>query len=98
MDWADVAQDRNEWRTLVTTVLNLRIGKFLSSCTTGSFSRRAQLQDIKLVWVVKISAQQFLPLPEADIQLSQSWTFLAWFSLPSRPQVSPLAPKLCGRL
>jgi hypothetical protein len=35
MDWIDVAQDRNQWRAVVSTVMNLRVplkvGKFLSS-------------------------------------------------------------------
>jgi hypothetical protein len=34
MDWIYVAQDRDQWRTLVNTVMNLRVaqnfGKFLS--------------------------------------------------------------------
>jgi hypothetical protein len=34
MDWIDLAQDRDQWRT----------GKFLSGCTIGSFSGRAQLR------------------------------------------------------
>jgi hypothetical protein len=25
VDWIDVAQDRNQWRALVNTVLNLRV-------------------------------------------------------------------------
>jgi hypothetical protein len=49
MDWIDLAQDSNQWRALVNTVMNLRVpwnaGKFLSSCTIGSFSRRAQLHE-----------------------------------------------------
>jgi hypothetical protein len=25
MDWTDLAQDRDQWRTLVNTVMNLRV-------------------------------------------------------------------------
>jgi hypothetical protein len=42
MDWIDLAQDRDQWRALVNTEMNL--GKLLSGCTISSFSRRAQLR------------------------------------------------------
>jgi hypothetical protein len=46
MEWIHLAQDSDQWRALVNTVMNLRVpqnaGKFLSSCKIGGFSRRAQ--------------------------------------------------------
>jgi hypothetical protein len=49
MDWIDLAQDRDWWRALVSTVMNLQVpynsGKFLSSCTNDGFPRRSQLHE-----------------------------------------------------
>jgi hypothetical protein len=48
-NWIYLAQDMGQWRTVLNTEMSLRVaqnaGKFLSSCTTGSFSRRAQLHE-----------------------------------------------------
>jgi hypothetical protein len=57
MDWIDLAQDSDQWRALVNTVMKLRVplnvGKFLSSCTTGGLSRRAQLQEVSYLALTK---------------------------------------------
>jgi hypothetical protein len=48
MDWIDLAQDKDQWRALFNTVMNLWVPqnawKFLIGCTIGSFSRPAQLR------------------------------------------------------
>jgi hypothetical protein len=55
MDWIDLAKDKDQWRALVNTVMNLRVPyiseKFLSSCTIGSFSRRAQHHEVTSVTI-----------------------------------------------
>jgi hypothetical protein len=49
MDWIDLAYDRDQWRALLNMVMNLWVPwnarKFMSSCTIGGFSRRAQLHE-----------------------------------------------------
>jgi hypothetical protein len=58
MDWIDLAQDRDQCRVPVNPVINLRVplkaGKFLSSCTIGDFSRRAQLHERVIIIIIII--------------------------------------------
>jgi hypothetical protein len=50
MDWIDHAQDRDQWKALVNTVMDfwvpLNVGKLLSECVTGSFIKRIQFYGI----------------------------------------------------
>jgi hypothetical protein len=43
VDWMHLVEDRDQWRTVVNTVMYLRVpqkvGNFLTSCVTFSFSR-----------------------------------------------------------
>jgi hypothetical protein len=73
MNWIYLAEDRDQWRALVNTVMNLRVpyntvmnlrvpynvGKFLSSCTIGGFSERVQFQS---QGILSISTSQTLSL------------------------------------
>jgi hypothetical protein len=53
MDWTDLAHDRDQWKAVVNTVINIWVPlntvKFLTSCTTDGFSRRAQLHDVSYI-------------------------------------------------
>jgi hypothetical protein len=47
IDWIDLTQDRDKWRTLVNVVMDLRVplnsGKLSNGHTTGGLSSGAQL-------------------------------------------------------
>jgi hypothetical protein len=46
MDWIDQAQNRDQWRALMNLWVPQNVGKFLSGCATGSFSRMSQLHGV----------------------------------------------------
>jgi hypothetical protein len=50
VDWIGLVQDRNRWRVLVNSVLNLRVprntGKLSSGITAGGLSSSAQLHRV----------------------------------------------------
>jgi hypothetical protein len=58
MDWINLAKNRDQWRALVNTVMNLWVpqnaGKFLRSCIVGGLSRRAQLHEVSSVYVSSV--------------------------------------------
>jgi hypothetical protein len=48
--WIVLTQDTDQWRALVNTIMDFQVprkgGKFMSSCTTGDLSRRAQVHGV----------------------------------------------------
>jgi hypothetical protein len=50
VDWIELSQDRDRWRTLLTAVMNLRFpqntGNFLTSRKPVGFSRRTMLHGV----------------------------------------------------
>jgi hypothetical protein len=50
VDWMHLAQEWDQWRTVVNTVMNLRVpqraGNFLTSWVTISFSRRTLIHGV----------------------------------------------------
>jgi hypothetical protein len=60
MDWINLAQDRDQCRALVNTVMNLRVPYnieiFLSNVFIGGFSRRAQLRGVSVIQDVTLWA------------------------------------------
>jgi hypothetical protein len=77
VDWIGVAQDRNRWRALVNSVLNLRVpynaGKLSSGPKTNGLSNSAQLHRVSLL----VSVLHFPPASagRADLPKKHSTCF-----------------------
>jgi hypothetical protein len=68
MDWIELAQDRDRWRTSVDELMNLRVpqnaGSFLTSYKPVSFSRRTLLNGVRM----KVK-QQYVALWKTQLKM-----------------------------
>jgi hypothetical protein len=80
-DWIALPQARDGWSALVKTVMNLRVSyiarKFLTNCTIGSFSIRAQLHEFSYL---SMALQPFYCFGRffTFLNLTQSVRLLGW--------------------
>jgi hypothetical protein len=78
VDWIGLAKDRNRWRTLVNSVLSLRVpwnaGKLSSGLTSSGLSSSAQLR--------RVSSASY-PCVGLSWYLVSDWTPTAVFQIPS---------------
>jgi hypothetical protein len=44
MDWSNLAQDRNQWRALINTIINLRFHKMLGISLTAKQEKDSALK------------------------------------------------------
>jgi hypothetical protein len=53
VDWIDMAQHRDQWRARehgIEPSGSIKFWEVLNGCTTGSFSRRAQIHEVGNIW------------------------------------------------
>jgi hypothetical protein len=77
MDCTRLAQDRDQWRALMNTLMNLwipqNIWNFLSSWVAGGFSRRIQLQGVSYITSSLRLRGHRLKVLEYSLQLLKDW-------------------------
>jgi hypothetical protein len=64
MDWTHTVIDRDQWKTIVNTVIKFHVpkdpGGFWSSLTTCGFSRRIQFRGVSYYVPTKCESPRFL--------------------------------------
>jgi hypothetical protein len=72
-----VSQARDKWRAFMNMVINLWVlqnfGKFLSSCATGSFSRRAQLHGVNTASIFRVKDESKSQTSKEQVRNMDGW-------------------------
>jgi hypothetical protein len=103
MNWIQLTQDSNRWRTLVNAVMNLRVpqnaGNFLTSCKPVSFSRRTLLHAVSIILLYRTDRQTdmclniFVKLRFRSSKHNHNCTNFLLRFLYHRPEDDTLRPK-----